>query len=57
MAGDQATGEHPVTKVYKALQTGEPLSTNKLQLGGNELKQLYARKEVLRIQTDGVLEI
>ena len=29
----------------------------KLQLGGTELKRLYARKEALRIRTDSVLEI
>ena len=56
-AQDQATGEHHVAKIYKALQTGEPPSTEELQLGGTELKRLYARKKALRIRTDGVLEI
>ena len=57
VARDQATGEHPVAKIYRTLQTGEPLSAEELQLGGVELKRLYARKEALRIRTDGVLEI
>ena len=57
MARDQATGEHPVAKIYRTLQTGEPLSAEKLQLGGTELKRLYAKKEALRNRTDGVLEI
>ena len=57
VARDQATGEHPVAKIYRALQTGEPLSAEELQLGGVELKRLYARKEALRIRADGVLEI
>ena len=57
VAQNQATGEHPVAKIYRALQTGEPLSAEKLQLGGTELKRLYTRKEALRIRTDGVLEI
>lgn len=57
MAREQATGEHLVAKVYKALQTGKPLSTEELQLSGTELKRLYARKKDLRIGTDGVLEI
>ena len=38
VARDQATGEHPVAKIYKALQTGEPLPTEELQLGGTELR-------------------
>ena len=36
VAQDQATGEPPVTSIYKALQTGEPLTAEKLQLGGTE---------------------
>ena len=57
VARDQATGEHPVAKIYRTLQTGEPLSAEKLQLGGTELKRLYAKKEALRIRTDDVLKI
>ena len=57
MARDQAAGEHPVAKIYQTLQTGEPLSAEELQLGGVELKRLYARKKALRIRTDGVLDI
>ena len=47
MARNHETGEHPVANIYMALQTGEPLST----------EELYARKEALRIRSDGVLEI
>ena len=56
-AQDQATGEHSIAKIYRTLQTDEPLSAEELQLGGTDLKQLYARKEAFRIRTDGVLEI
>ena len=45
----QVAGEHPIVKIYCTLQTGEPLSTKELQLIGTELKQLYAKKEALRI--------
>ena len=57
MARDQTAGEHPVVMIYRIMQTGEPLSTEELQLSGTELKRLYARKEALRIRTDDVLEI
>ena len=57
MAQDQATGEHPIARIYKALLAGKPLTTEELQVGGTELRRLNARKKALRIQTDGVLEI
>ena len=57
MAQNQATGEHPVARIYQALQTGEPLTTKQLLLGGIELRRLCARKEALHIRADSVLEI
>ena len=36
VAQEQATVEHPVAGIYKALQTGEPLTAEELQLGGTE---------------------
>ena len=57
VAKDQATGRHAVAQIYAAVQTGEPLTPEELQLGGTELKRLHARREVFRIRLDGILEI
>ena len=57
VAKDQATGRHAVAQIYVAVQTGEPFTSEELQLGGTELKRLQARREALRIRPDGILEI
>ena len=57
VAKDQSTGGHAVARIYASVQTGEPLTAEELQLGGTELKRLYARKDALRIRPDGVMEI
>ena len=49
VARDQATSEHSVARIYKALQTKEPLTPEELQLGRTELRWLYAR-------SDGIME-
>ena len=36
VAQDQTTRENLVARIYKALQTGEPVTAEKLQLGGTE---------------------
>ena len=38
VAQDHATGEHPIAKIYKALQTGEQLTTKELQLGRHRVE-------------------
>ena len=43
--------------MYEVVKTFESLSVEELQLGGTELKMLYARLEALRIRSDSVLEI
>ena len=57
VAQDQATGDHTVARISEALQTDKPLTSEELQLGGTELRRLYARREALRIRPDGVMEI
>ena len=39
------------------MQTGEPLTSEEGQLGGTELRHLYARKKAFSIRADGVMEI
>ena len=43
--------------VYSFIQTSEPLTPEEVQVVGTKLLLLYARKEVRRIRTDGVIEI
>ena len=57
VARDQATGEHLVAKIYKALQTNESLTSEALHFGSTELQRLYAQREALRIRPDGMMEI
>ena len=52
VARDQATSEHPVARIYKALQTNEPLTPEELQLGSTELWRLYSRKEAFHLRAE-----
>ena len=57
VAQDQSTDGHAVARMYKVFKSGESLSAEELQPSGTELKKLHARREDLRIRTDGVLKI
>ena len=57
VARDQATGGHAVARIYEVVKTRESLLAEELQLESTELKMLYAKREALRIRSDGVLEI
>ena len=57
VAKDKSTARHPVTHIYASVQTGDPLTSEELQLGGTELKRLYAKEDALCIRPDGVMDI
>ena len=44
MARDQATGEYPVAKVYRTLQTGEPLSAKKTTARWHRVEETVCQK-------------
>ena len=54
---EQQTGESAVSKMYQVVRDNADLAEEELQTGDSELRMLYQRRNSLRINREGVLEL
>ena len=57
MQSDQSSGDHVIARIYSCIRDKKPISDDELHQGSSELRNLYHRKDAMRIRSDGILEI